>query len=339
MTISCPADPAEGRVDPLASRRAFLIFGVGTLFVSAYVRGVREANAATRPPLPPSARFGIGTVPFATLATALAALRDGQTLDIAPGDYPADAGYSKASNITIRCVGGEAVFHAQHGGKSTFVLAGNNVTLANLAGEGIINSDGNGGLVRFEGANLTAAGIRIDHCQTGILTGNAHPASIVRLANLKGTKNGTPGDGQSHAIYIGVCAELRITDADLSDTFIGHLIKSRAARNLISGCKLVEGRASRAIDICNGGVLKISNTYIKQTQETDNPDIIGYGAECAKDAAGNRQPSYPLNTIDIAADVRCFDTRNPLGEFVDRFLAPTVYTNRGTYNIGTDPYP
>jgi hypothetical protein len=70
-------------------------------------------------------------------------------------------------------------------------------------------------------------------------------------------ENGTPRDGQSHAIYVGACAALYVANADLADTSIGHLIKSRAARNVITQSRLIEGAASRALDICNGGVLEI----------------------------------------------------------------------------------
>ena len=266
------------------------------------------------------------------MGDALEALRDGQTLNIAPGNYPGEAGYSRASNITIRA-SAEAVFDSVYGGKSTFVLGGENVTLKNLAGVGITNDSRNGGLIRFEGRHLTATGIRIDRCETGILTGNS-PDSIVKLNHVRGKENGTPSDGQSHAIYVGACAELYVTNADLTDTSIGHLIKSRAAKNVITNCRLIEGAASRAIDICNGGVLEIGSTFIKQTQATDNPDIIGYGAECTKNAAGVRLPTYPVNTVNIAADVHCIDERIPKGTFFRAFINPTIFNNLVTGNIG-----
>ncbi len=328
-------------------RRAFLALGVDALVASVAVHAAGESISSTTdggaaeatPPRPPaSPRFIIGEITYATLAEALAALQDGQTLDIAPGNHPGEAGFSRASNVTIRA-SAEAVFDSVFGGKSTFVLAGNNVTLLNLAGVGITNASRNGGLIRFEGRHLSASGIRIDRCETGILTGNAHVDSIVRLSDIKGKENGTPGDGQSHAIYVGACAELHVTNADLADTSIGHLIKSRAARNVIAGCRLIEGRASRAIDICNGGVLEIANTYVKQTQATDNPELIGYGAECARNAAGVRIPTYAVNTVTIAADVLCFDEREPQGTFFRAFITPTVFHNLGTYNVGIDPFP
>jgi hypothetical protein len=326
----------------MGSRRAFLLSGAGALVAAArWSRGNEmpstapgsKASEPTPQPPPASNRFGIGGISYATLAQALAALQDGQTLDIAPGTHSAEAGYSRASNITIRA-SAEAVFDSVYGGKSTFVLGGENVILQKLGGVGITNESRNGGLLRFEGRHLTATGIRIDRCETGILTGNSKD-SIVRLNDVRGKENGTPGDGQSHAIYVGACAELYVTDAHLADTLIGHLIKSRAAKNVITKCRLIEGTASRAIDICNGGVLEISSTYIKQTQATDNPEIIGYGAECAKDATGARVPTYPSTTVNIAADVRCIDERIPNGTFFRRSSHPTVFNNQGTY-IGDD---
>jgi len=321
----------------MASRRAFLLSGVGAFVTAAASRGNETTSTTAGPntseatPQPPTAsnRYLVGDISYGTLAQALAALRDGQTLDIAPGLHSGQSGYSRASNITIQA-SEEAVFDSVYGGKATFVLGGENVTLQNLAGVGITNESRNGGLIRFEGRHLTATGIRIDRCETGVLTRDASD-SIVKLNDVRGKENGTPGDGQSHAIYVGACAELHVANAYLADTSIGHLIKSRAAKNVITRCRLIEGSASRAIDICNGGVLEISNTYLKQTQATDNPDVIGYGAECTKDATGARLPTYPVNTVNIAPDVYCIDERVPNGTFFRAFITPTTYNNRGTY--------
>jgi hypothetical protein len=116
-----------------------------------------------------------------------------------------------------------------------------------------------------------------------------------------------------------------VANADLADTSIGHLIKSRAARNVITKSRLIEGAASRALDICNGGVLEISNTYFKQTQATNSDEIIGYGAECVTNAEGVRVPTHPVNTVNIAADVHWFDERIPEGTFFRAFITPTLF--------------
>jgi hypothetical protein len=78
-------------------------------------------------------------------------------------------------------------------------------------------------------------------------------------------------------------------------------------------------------------VLEISDTYIEQTQATDNPEVIGYGAECAKNGAGVRLPTYPVNTVSIAADVYCVDERIPNGTFFMAFITPTIFNNLGIY--------
>jgi hypothetical protein len=119
----------------MASRREFLLLGAGAIVTGAgWSRGNQttsttaswKANGAS-----PSNRFTIGDTSYPTLAEALVALQNGQTLDIAPGIHTGEAGYSQASNITIRA-SGEAVFDTVYGGKSTFVLGGDNVTLHNL---------------------------------------------------------------------------------------------------------------------------------------------------------------------------------------------------------------
>jgi len=253
-------------------------------------------------------KFSIGATAYASLASALAALRDGEILEVAPGDYPDDCRSSNASNITIRCAA-EATFHAAYRGKSTFVLGGNNVSLVGLSGVDITNDDANGGLIRFEGANLTADRIRIDSCETGILSGNASADSIITLTNLTGTKNGTPGDGQSHAIYIGECAALSLylSASTISDTNVGHLVKSRAARTVITDCRLDKGRASRCIDACFGGVLVVDgNLTLINSTVAQNYQLIGYGAELPRDARGWAIAKYALNTFTVAPSVTYF---------------------------------
>jgi hypothetical protein len=157
------------------------------------------------------------------------------------------------------------------------------------------------------GVNLTADRIRIDSCETGILTGNAQADSIVALSNLTGTKNGTPGDGQSHAIYVGVCAALYLSGSTISDTNVGHLVKSRAAKTVITDCKLDKVRASRCIDLCNGGVFVLDgySTLINSTV-AQSYQLIGYGTELPRDTRGWAVAKYPLNTFTVAPSVTYF---------------------------------
>ena len=58
------------------------------------------------------------------------------------------------------------------------------------------------------------------------------------------------------------------------DSRVGHPIKSRAARTCIENVVLIEGGASRAIDLPNGGDVEILGCAIAQSDATQNSQIV-----------------------------------------------------------------
>ena len=276
-----------------------------------------------------TAPFMIGGTPYSNLGAALVALRDGQTLDIAPGRYPGQCGHASANRVTIQCKG-EAVFDTVAQNKSTFVISGSDATVRGLAGENLRNTDGNGGLLRMEGRNWSAENIRIDRCETGILSSYI-PGSVVHLKNIRGTGNGTPGDGQSHAVYIGDCDECIAEELNLADTNVGHLFKCRALVTRVRNSKLIEGRASCAIDLPRRGSLWLESSYLEQSQETDNRAIIQYAGEAARYKDTGRAE------IHIAADVVIVDRRSPTGVALNLKLQPDVLDVHFQYNPANAP--
>lgn len=286
-------------------------------------------------PAPPRDCFSIGATKYQTLASALSALADGQTLDIKPGHYRDDCGGSGASNITIRCVGGKAFFYKTFGGKSVLNLEGNNVVVQGICGIGCTNADSNGGVIRFEGDTITVDDMEADLCEIPYLSGLNHPNSVETFnrPKIRRCEGRSPQGGIGHGLYFGKCAEARIVGPDIDGTMLGHLVKSRAAKLVVDGGRLVEGpRTSRVLDVCLGGVVELKGRlYIEQGRETDNFDIIGYGAECPS-VGGVRTPAYPVNTIEIAADVTVVDKRiPPTGSVLNLYIKPSVLRNRGTY--------
>jgi hypothetical protein len=289
-------------------------------------------------PVPTPDCFSIGATKYQTLAAALGALGNGQTLDIKPGHYREDCGASSASNITIRCVGGKAVFYKTFAGKAVLNLEGNNVLVQNICGIGCTNGDSNGGAVRFEGATITVENMEADLCEMPYLSGLKHPDSIETIIRprIRRTEGRSPQGGIGHGPYFGKCAEARIVDPDIDGTVSGHLVKSRAAKLVVDGGRLIEGpHTSRAIDACLGGVVQLNGRlHIEQGPETDNYDIIGYGAECPM-IAGARAPTYAVNTIEVAASVTVVDKRvPPTGSFLNLYIKPSTLSNLGKYNGG-----
>ena len=263
-------------------------------------------DAASTPPRKVDC-FRVGARRYSVLKEALAILRDGETLDIDPGDYREEdaCGQSGASGITINCHG--ATFYAVWSGKAAFTLEGDDVTINDAGGVGLFNADGNGGLIRFEGRNCSVNNLRAFRCEMPYLSGLKHSDSVETIVRpyIRDTEGHSPAGGIGHGLYFGRCAEARVIDPDIEGTVLGHLVKSRSARTVIAGGRLAKGpHTSRVLDQALGGRVELGgNLHIKSIR-ADNPDIIGFGAESwADDTRTTRAPTFSVNVVNIAPGV------------------------------------
>ena len=81
---------------------------------------------------------------------------------------------------------------------------------------------------------------------------------------------------------MGQIARLSVTGSYFHHARIGHLLKSRAALNQILYNRLTDeagGTASYELEFPNGGVAYVVGNLIQQNIETDNPQLISFGAE------------------------------------------------------------
>ncbi|MEJ0016498.1 MAG: Hint domain-containing protein [Acetobacteraceae bacterium] len=219
---------------------------------------------------------------YGTLSAAVVDAQDGDVIQLQPGLYVDDFA-TITKQITIEGVGpGRAHLQADSpppNGKAILVTNGN-ITLRNLEFSGAAVADGNGAGIRYEGGNLT-----IDNCyfhdnQDGMLAADS-PAGSITITNSEFDHNGT-GDGQTHNLYVNQVGTLTITDSYFHDAVIGHEIKSRALNTIVQGSTIVDGAdgtASYSIDLPNGGNAIISDVFIEQGPNSDNPAIIHFGGE------------------------------------------------------------
>jgi len=265
-------------------------------------------------PVPTAERpFQAGGQLFASnqFQQALEALAEGGVLLVRGGASYHVTGTLRRNNVTIRAVGGKATFDglgdpafpAQ--GKALIVQQGNAVTFEGLVFRNVAVPDDNGAGVRVEGTGMTIfRRCEFRDSQEGILTRN-DPNLHLTLEDCIGDNLGD-GVGQSHGVYCGVAGSLTVKGGEWTNSNVGHLLKSRAARTRIESVRLVEGRASRAIDIPNGGEVEIVGCVISQAQDTNNPQLIGYGLEVST-------PTWPVNSFLFRASNNITDTRNPRG--------------------------
>lgn len=231
------------------------------------------------------------------LSVAASMARDGDTIEVEPGDYVADVATWKQDRLTIRGVGNtrpRLVASGAHAeGKGIWVIRGGRITVENLEFRGARVPDKNGAGIRFEQGHLTIRNCKFEENENGILS-NAGVDMQLEIENSEFGHNGA-GDGQSHNIYIGEIGLLRVTGSYFHHARVGHLLKSRARESHIFYNRLtdeISGRASYELEFPNGGIAYVVGNLIEQGSQTENSNIISFGAE------GYKSPRNELYLIN-----------------------------------------
>jgi hypothetical protein len=232
---------------------------------------------------------------YAKPCAAIAAARTGDTIEIdaaGNGTYHGDVCGWSTSGLTITGVNGRAHIDAagrNHGGKGIWVIAGNDTVIRNVELSGATVGDRNGAGIRQEGAGLTVSGSSFHDNENGILTG-ANAASDIRIDTSEFARNGY-GDGYSHNIYVGAVRSFTLTASWSHDADAGHLVKSRAATNVIAFNRLTQqgGTGSYELDLPNGGAARVVGNVIQQGSTTSNSGMIAFGMEGVTPATASLQ--------------------------------------------------
>jgi hypothetical protein len=152
-----------------------------TLLSIILVAAATQSNAATL------------AVPggYATVRTAAAAARDGDTIEIEAGTYTGDGIVATLSNdnLTIRGgVNGRAHLNADgvtiSNRKAILVITGDNITIENIEFSNAVVPDENGAGIRHEGGLLTVRNCYFHDNEMGILTSD-HSYSELFVENTE----------------------------------------------------------------------------------------------------------------------------------------------------------
>lgn len=246
---------------------------------------------------------------FATLADALRAAVDGDTIAVKAGTYTNDFG-TVTANVSIVAIGGMvnevATVPAPNGKGLLTVDANLNIQGLSFTGGGAGTHYGNIAGIRLEAGNLNISYCYFHDMDEGLLA-NPDPTARVTIDHSEFAHNGA-GDGYSHNIYVGAVASLTVTNCYLHDANIGHELKSRAALTIISNNVIADGpngTASYDIDVPNCGVVKITNNIIEKGPKASNSYAIHYG--------GETQYAWANNSLDITGNTLLNDL--PVGGF------------------------
>lgn len=231
-----------------------------------------------------------------TLSEASLLAKDGDTVEVDAGDYLYDVAVWTQNDLTLRVKNGRARLVAQGASaesKGIWVVRGGNISVEGFDFIGAKVPDHNGAGIRFEKGHLKIDNCRFLENENGILTGGQSDATL-EIHNSEFGNNGF-GDGQSHNLYVGAIGMLKVTGSYFHHAKVGHLLKSRAARNLIFYNRLTDetgGTASYELEFPSGGLAYVMGNLIQQSSTTENPNIISFGAE------GYRSPANRLYLVN-----------------------------------------
>ena len=213
--------------------------------------------------------------------------RNGDTVEIAAGDYPGDVAVWNAQNLTLRGVGGRARLDAQGKsaqGKAIWVIVGSDYTIENIEFTNCRVPDNNGAGIRLEGRNLTVRNSYFHRNQMGILTGH-NPESDVVIEGSEFYRNVVDYEktgSLGHNIYIGRVRSFTLRGSYSHGAAWGHNVKTRAAENRILYNRLEDGKdgsASYIVDIAEGGKAWLVGNVLEQGPDGDNWTIVSFAAE------------------------------------------------------------
>jgi Right handed beta helix region len=257
--------------------------GVALIVATCWL-GLAPVYAQTSKPSAASHLIQVGPgKSIKTIAAAAASAKDGDLIEVEAGDYSGDVAVWSKNNLTLRAIGGRVRLKASGmaaEGKAIWVVRGGRMIVEGFDFSGARVSDTNGAGIRLESGKLTVRDCTFTDNQNGILTSN-NPKIELAIENSEFGNNGHE-DGRSHNLYAGEIARLTVTGSYFHHAKFGHLLKSRAAVNDIRYNRLTDelgGRASYELEFANGGIAYVVGNIIQQSSQTENPNIISYGAE------------------------------------------------------------
>lgn len=234
---------------------------------------------------------------YSTIADAIAASKNGDTIEVKAGTYTNDFATIN-TNITLEGIGGMVNMVATEqipNGKGILVANGSGTTTINnfsFTGAEVGTSTGaNAAGIRWQNGNLVLNDDYFFDNQDGLL--GASSGGAITINNSEFANNGVGplgpvvgdgGYGYTHNLYVGSgVATVTIDNSYFYSANIGNEIKSRADNVIIENSRIVDGAgtSSYEIDLPNGGNATIENDIIEQGPFSQNPAIITIGEEGA----------------------------------------------------------
>ena len=233
---------------------------------------------------------GVGKM-YSTIAAAVSAAHDGDTVAVDAGTYTNDSAYI-ASKIILEGVGGMVHLVSNNGHPLWYqapIIVNADATIKNfdISGAAITDKQGaNAAGIRYHAGNLTLVNDHIHNNQDGILgTPDAdNGTGTITMIGSEIDHNGNASGkwaGYTHNLYINNVQTLTIKDSYIYDASVGHEVKSRAQNTVIENSRISSeaGTGSYLVDAPNGGNVTLTNDVLAKGPNAQNPALISYGEE------------------------------------------------------------
>lgn len=220
---------------------------------------------------------------FRTVAEAAKAARDGDVVEIRPGEYRGQTAVWTQNNLTIRGGTPRPVLIAD--GKSAedkalWVVRSGKVRIENIEFRGVRVKNGDGAGIRFERGHLSVHRCAFIDNEMGVLTDNS-PDLTLEVSDSEFADAARHDTALHHLISVGAIGKFTLTGSRFANGYRGNLVKSLARENHIRYNLLADGPGGRSayeLDIPDGGVAYVVGNIIVQSATTENPVIVSYGA-------------------------------------------------------------
>lgn len=213
------------------------------------------------------------------LQTAFDRVNPGGIIRLEPGMYRAGATLKKGKNgVLISGAPGVIFDGASVGGKATFVIQSNGVTIDSVECKNVKVPSRNGACVRLESGDLTLRNVNFSHNENGILTWDRANKILIEDSIFEG--NGKAG--RAHGVYVSGAQQVIVRRSRIiGSRDQGHGLKIRAKYILVENSVVasLEGDDSYLIDIPNGGRAIIRNSLLVEGANTANWFLLSFGVE------------------------------------------------------------
>jgi hypothetical protein len=216
---------------------------------------------------------------FPTLASALAAAKPGDTIDVIGGTYH-EAAVIAVPRLTLRGTAGRPHFDcagiALAGDKACLAVAADGVTLDNLEISGATSASAEAAAcVRSDGnLRLTLNDVFCHASQSGLVA----TGGTITIVHSEFYENG--GGSDNRTIDLGRdCTSVTVTGSVFRDSLGGDEFASRCLRTEISDSTFRSMRGERALDFPVGGDATVYRSTIEKGAGAHGNEIVSFASE------------------------------------------------------------